>query len=122
MKIHVGIGEIVDKLTILLIKKDNILDPNKLDNINKESEYLNGIVKDLKIDSEDIFQLQDVNKRLWQIEDDIRDKERNKSFDDEFIYLARQVYITNDLRAEIKRKINEKYSSNFIEEKSYSNY
>jgi hypothetical protein len=122
MKIHVGIGEIVDKLTILIIKKENILDPNKLENINKELEYLNGIVKELEIDSEDIFQLQDVNKKLWQIEDSIRDKERNKIFDDEFVYLARQVYITNDLRAEIKRKMNEKYSSDFIEEKSYSEY
>jgi hypothetical protein len=122
MKIHVGIGEIVDKLTILMIKKNNILDTNKLENINKELEYLNGIVKELEIDSEDIFQLQDVNKKLWQIEDSIRDKERNKIFDDEFVYLARQVYITNDLRAEIKRKMNEKYSSDFIEEKSYSEY
>jgi hypothetical protein len=122
MKIHVGTGEIIDKLTILMIKKDNILDPNKLENINKELEYLNGIVKELEIDTEDIFQLQDVNKKLWQIEDDIRDKERNKIFDDEFVYLARQVYITNDLRAEIKRKMNEKYSSDFIEEKSYSEY
>ena len=122
MKIHVGIGEIVDKLSILMIKKNNILDTNKLENINKELEYLNGIVKELEIDSEDIFQLQDVNKKLWQIEDSIRDKERNKIFDDEFVYLARQVYITNDLRAEIKRKMNEKYSSDFIEEKSYSEY
>jgi len=122
MKIDVGIGEIVDKLTILMIKKNNILDTNKLENINKELEYLNGIVKELEIDSEDIFQLQDVNKKLWQIEDSIRDKERNKIFDDEFVYLARQVYITNDLRAEIKRKMNEKYSSDFIEEKSYSEY
>ena len=115
MEIQVGIGEIVDKLTILMIKKDNILDPNKLNNINKELEYLNKIVEKLQIDSESILQLLDVNKKLWQVEDDIRNKERNKIFDDEFIYLARQVYIRNDLRAEIKRKINEKYSSDFIE-------
>jgi hypothetical protein len=122
VEIQVGIGEIVDKLTILMIKKDNILDPNKLNNINKELEYLNKIVEKLQIDSESILQLLDVNKKLWQVEDDIRNKERNKIFDDEFIYLARQVYIRNDLRAEIKRKINEKYSSDFIEEKSYSVY
>jgi hypothetical protein len=122
MKIQVGIGEIVDKLTILMIKKDNILDPNKLNHINKELEYLNKIVEKLQIDKENISQLLDVNKKLWMIEDDIRNKERIKLFDDEFIYLARQVYITNDLRADMKRKINERYSSDFIEEKSYSIY
>jgi len=122
MEIEVGIGEIVDKLTILMIKKDNILDPNKLVNINKELEYLNKIVEKLQIDKNSISQLLDVNKKLWMVEDDIRNKERIKLFDDEFIYLARQVYITNDLRADMKRKINERYSSNFVEEKSYSIY
>jgi hypothetical protein len=122
MEIQVGLGEIIDKLSILMIKKENVVDPIKLNNINKELEYLNRIVESLQIDAEDIFLLKEINKKLWQIEDDIRNKERNKVFDDEFIYLARQVYITNDLRADVKRKINEKYSSDFIEEKSYSEY
>jgi len=122
MEIQVGIGEIVDKLTILMIKKDNILDPNKLDNIKKELDYLEDIIKKLQIVPDDISELLSINQTLWKVEDKIRDKERNKIFDDEFIKLARQVYFTNDLRAEIKRKINEKYSSEFFEEKSYSPY
>jgi len=122
MEIEVGIGEIVDKLSILMIKKEKITDPNKLKNIMKEFIYLDEIVKKLKISDEDVSDFLSVNKKLWQVEDDIREKERNKIFDKEFIELAREVYITNDLRAEIKRKINEKYSSDFIEEKSYSKY
>jgi NADH dehydrogenase/NADH:ubiquinone oxidoreductase subunit G len=122
MEIEVGIGEIVDKLSILMIKKEKITDPNKLKNIMKEFIYLDEIVQKLKISDDDISDFLSVNKKLWQVEDDIREKERNKIFDKEFIELAREVYITNDLRAEIKRKINEKYSSDFIEEKSYSKY
>jgi hypothetical protein len=122
MEIQVSTGEIVDKLTILIIKKDNISNPNKLDNIKKELDYLEDIVKKIQIVPDDISELLSVNLSLWKVEDEIRDKERNKVFDDEFIELARQVYITNDLRAKIKRKINEKYSSNFFEEKSYSPY
>jgi len=83
---------------------------------------LEDIVKKIQIVPDDISELLSVNLSLWKVEDEIRDKERNKVFDDEFIELARQVYITNDLRAKIKRKINEKYSSNFFEEKSYSPY
>jgi hypothetical protein len=63
-----------------------------------------------------------INQKLWKIEDDIRDKERDKTFDDEFVELARAVYFTNDERAKIKKKINIKYGSNFIEEKSYKKY
>jgi protein subunit release factor A len=122
MEIHVSIGEIVDKLSILIIKKNNISDSNKLSNIEKELNYLEGIVKKLQISTDDISELLSINQLLWKVEDEIRDKERNKIFDEEFIELARQVYITNDLRAEIKRRINEKYSSNFFEEKSYSPY
>jgi len=122
MEIEVSTGEIVDKLTILLIKKDNILDPNKLENIKKELNYLESIVRKLQISPEDISELLLVNQVLWKVEDEIRDKERNKIFDQSFIELARKVYITNDSRAEIKRKINKKYSSDFFEEKSYSPY
>ena len=125
MKIEVSHGEIVDKLTILQIKKENITDPSKLDNIVKEYEYLFSVVEnDLSIStsSPEYLELLSVNKDLWVIEDDIRDKERNKQFDDEFIKLARSVYYTNDVRAKIKKEINLKYSSGFVEEKSYSDY
>jgi hypothetical protein len=124
MKIEVSIGEIVDKLSILQIKKDNITDEVKLENINKEYVYLHEIVfLQLKINyNDDYSKLLDVNKSLWIIEDKLRDKERDKSFDDDFIQLARSVYFTNDKRAEIKKEINITYGSLFVEEKSYSNY
>lgn len=124
MKIEVSIGEIVDKLSILQIKKDNITDEVKLENINKEYVYLHEIVfSQLKINyNDDYSKLLDVNKSLWIIEDKLRDKEKNKSFDDDFIQLARSVYFTNDKRAEIKKEINITYGSLFVEEKSYSNY
>ena len=124
MKIEVSIGEIVDKLSILQIKKDNITDEVKLENINKEYVYLHEIVfSQLKINyNDDYSKLLDVNKSLWIIEDKLRDKERDKSFDDDFIQLARSVYVTNDKRAEIKKEINITYGSLFVEEKSYSNY
>jgi hypothetical protein len=125
MNIEVSHGEIVDKLTILQIKKENITDPIKLDNIVKEYNYLLSVVEnDLGIStlSPEYLELLSINKELWIIEDDIRDKERNKEFDDEFIKLARSVYYTNDVRAKIKKEINLKYSSGFVEEKSYQTY
>ena len=125
MKIEISHGEIVDKLTILQIKKTNIIDPIKLDNIVKEYDYLLSVVEnDLGIltESPEYLELLSINKELWVIEDDIRDKERVKEFDDDFIKLARAVYYTNDVRAKIKKEINLKYSSGFVEEKSYSNY
>ena len=125
MKIEVSHGEIVDKLTILQIKKENITDPSKLDNIVKEYDYLLSIVEnDLEISTEspEYLELLSINKELWVIEDDIRDKERQKEFDDDFVKLARAVYYTNDVRAKIKKEINLKYSSGFVEEKSYQSY
>jgi predicted transposase YbfD/YdcC len=123
MEIEVSIGEIVDKLSILRIKKNNITDDNKLVNINKEYDYLyHKVFQELKIGTSDFYEMVMVNEILWTVEDSIRDKERNKQFDQDFIEMARSVYITNDRRAEIKRKINEKYSSEFIEEKSYKPY
>jgi len=125
MKIEVSHGEIVDKLTILQIKKENITDPSKLDNIVKEYNYLLSIVEnDLGISTElpEYLELLSINKELWVIEDDIRDKERIKEFDEDFIKLARSVYYTNDVRAKIKKEINLKYSSGFVEEKSYQSY
>ena len=125
MNIEVSHGEIVDKLTILKIKKENITDPSKLDNIVKEYDYLLSIVEnDLGISTEspEYLELLSINNELWVIEDDIRDKERVKEFDEDFVKLARSVYYTNDVRAKIKKEINIKYSSGFIEEKSYQSY
>ena len=123
MNIKVSIGEIVDKLSILNIKKNNITDESKLFNVITEYDYLYDVVfNQLKIESDDFNNLLLVNESLWKIEDDIRDKERDKVFDIEFIELARTVYTTNDKRAEIKKEINLKYGSLFVEEKSYSNY
>jgi hypothetical protein len=125
MNIEVSHGEIVDKLTILQIKKENIIDPSKLDNIIKEYNYLLSVVEnDLGIStlSPEYLELLSINNELWVIEDDIRDKERVKEFDEDFISLARSVYYTNDVRAKIKKEINLKYSSGFIEEKSYQSY
>jgi hypothetical protein len=124
MNIEISIGEIVDKLSILNIKKDKITDSTKLINVNKEFFYLHEIVfSQLNIDyHEDYLKLLEINKSLWDIEDKLRDKEKNKKFDNEFIELARSVYFTNDKRADLKKHINLKYNSNFIEEKSYAKY
>jgi hypothetical protein len=125
MNIEVSHGEIVDKLTILQIKKENITDPIKLDNIVKEYNYLLSIVENglgISTESSEYLELLSINNELWVIEDDIRDKERIKEFDEDFVKLARAVYYTNDVRAKIKKEINLKYSSGFVEEKSYQSY
>jgi len=123
MQIEISIGEIVDKLSILKIKKDNIFDQVKLSNIIKEFNYLYEVVfNQLQIQFIDYNKLVEVNKLLWKIEDNVRDKEHKKEFDKEFVELARSVYITNDRRANIKKEINIKYNSLFIEEKSYNQY
>jgi len=123
MKIEVSVGEIVDKLSILHIKTKFIKDEEKLNNVKNEYEYLKNIVFDeMKIEPSDFFEMIVVNQNLWKIEDDIREKERKKEFDQEFIELARSVYITNDERARIKKNINLKYKSDFTEEKSYNKY
>ena len=123
MKIEVSIGEVVDKLSILQIKTVYITDESKLVNVKKEYDYLHNIVfNEMKIEVSDFLDLVSVNKRLWEIEDNIRNKELLKEFDDIFIELARAVYITNDERASIKKNINLKYGSLFVEEKSYQKY
>ena len=123
MKIEVSIGEIVDKLSILQIKTRFITDEEKLKNVKTEYDYLYGIVfNEMKIEQSDFFNMVSINQKLWKIEDDIRDKERIKEFDEDFVKLARAVYYTNDVRAKIKKEINLKYSSGFIEEKSYQSY
>lgn len=123
MEIEVSVGEIVDKLSILRIKKNNITDPEKMVNINKEYDYLyHKVFQELKIETSDFYELIMVNEILWGVEDSIRLKEKNKEFDSDFIEMARSVYITNDKRSEIKKRINLKYYSNFVEEKSYKPY
>ena len=121
--IPVSLGELIDKITILEIKKEHIQENKKLRNINKELGSLKKILLDanLHIDSKLINQLKKVNNILWKIEDEIRIKENDKEFDNEFIKLARSVYKENDKRALIKEEINYTYHSELIEEKYYSN-
>ena len=123
--VPVSNGEVIDKYTILLIKKIFIENKEKIDKVNKEIEFLKDLISDLlnKYKIEDEFNnLYEVNKKLWNIEDDIRIKEKNKIFDSKFIELARSVYITNDERSEIKNEINLKTESNIFEVKSYKKY
>jgi hypothetical protein len=119
-------GELIDKITILEIKAEQIVDPAKLVNVRKELDLLaevwrNDAAAAIDIDAERA-RLKQVNQSLWDIEDRIRLKEKAQSFDAEFIELARAVYFQNDDRAAIKREINLKLGSQLIEEKSYQNY
>lgn len=122
MNINVSIGEVVDKWTILSIKALNITDKDKLVNVFKERTYLNTVIEPEILHDSLTDQLLVVNKSLWNVEDRLRDCERNKVFDDHFVQLARSVYILNDKRANIKKEINMKYGSEFVEEKSYQPY
>jgi hypothetical protein len=134
MKIEVSDGEIFDKFTILQIKMNEIKDKAKLVNIEKEYEILHHVTNQIKVN---LFEsdknnaelliklqndLQEVNKELWDIEDDIRNEERNKRFGEEFIRLARAVYVTNDKRCDVKKQINILTKSGLVEEKSYEDY
>ena len=121
MKIEVSIGEILDKISILEIKKNKIKDREKLKNINNE---FNTLVESYPtyIDQLEYKDLLKINSLLWDIEDRLRLKEKNKKFDEEFIKLARDVYFTNDKRSVIKKKINIRLGSDLIEEKSYEDY
>jgi hypothetical protein len=122
----VSYGELIDKMTILQIKLQEIKDDAKLANVRNELELLDATWKNDKASDTDIVdetaRLLAVNQRLWKIEDDIRMKERAQAFDQEFIQLARSVYIENDERAAIKREINVKLGSTLVEEKSYQDY
>ena len=123
MTVEISIGEIVDKLSILQIKKNNIKKTSKLINVVNEFNHLYDVVfTTLNIEKSDYDRLITINEKLWGIEDKLREKESIKSFDGEFIELARLVYFTNDKRAEIKKEINIKYGSNFVEEKNYIKY
>ena len=121
----VSLGELVDKISILHIKNINIKDNEKLKLIREELELLNQTLNK-HIKKNDIQNYLDslieINSKLWVIEDDIRDCERNKKFDQTFIDLARSVYFTNDKRSEIKLEINKKFGSKIIEVKSYEDY
>lgn len=124
MKIDISIGELVDKTTILSIKLVKVKNPDKLINIKHEYELLSRSMKSAGITTNDeiYLQLVKVNQNLWEIEDKIRIKEKDQQFDDEFIKLARSVYIENDKRSEIKKKINIKFGSDIVEEKEYVDY
>ena len=121
----ISLGELVDKISILMIKKKNISDTIKLQHVNKELEFLQKTLK--KYISEDeindyLQKLVNINSKLWNIEDDIRECERNKLFDQTFIDLARSVYFTNDERAKVKNDINKNFGSELVEVKSYEEY
>ena len=122
----ISYGELVDKITILTIKSERISNPEKLKNIYTELQALQKRYADYVGNRIDIPQLQEllkkINEELWDIEDAIRIKERNQEFDDEFIKIARSVYITNDKRCAVKKEIDMLLGSHITEEKSYEEF
>ncbi len=126
IQIDISVGELLDKITILQIKSERIKNDAKLENINKElgilqAQWISSAYKGNDLDK-NVKALKIVNEKLWDIEDQIRTKESQQCFDQEFIELARSVYFTNDERAEIKRELNSQTGSDLVEEKSYSDY
>jgi hypothetical protein len=126
VRVEISIGEFFDKLTILEIKRSRIKDAAKLENIERELNGLNRLLEELPFSrkgvSDEVDELKAINGKLWVIEDELRDKESHRTFDDAFIQLARAVYKNNDRRFEVKKAINRKLGSDFIEEKSYKPY
>ena len=126
LSIPVSVGEIMDKITILEIKAERILDAEKLANVTAELDTLRPLVTHDALNTASIkalvAELKDINEALWDIEDDIREREYAKDFGEAFIALARAVYVTNDKRAEVKKQINLSTGSTLIEEKSYEDY
>ena len=124
--IPISPGELLDKITILEIKSERIESAEKRANVNRELEMLNKVWTDSVTEDPTIAELRSklksINEELWDIEDDIRDEERNKRFGDRFIELARAVYVTNDKRADAKKDINIHLKSDIVEEKSYQDY
>jgi len=124
--VPVSFGELLDKIAILQIKSERIRDPAKLANVRRELDALNATWRAhpaSQVGIDDLLAaLHRVNEALWDIEDDIRDKERAGEFDDEFVRLARAVYVTNDERARVKKEINLRLGSDYVEEKSYADY
>ena len=126
INVPISVGELLDKITILQIKSKAIKDNNQLKNIQRELRELED-VRDRYVPHNDelleLFnKLGEVNQKLWNIEDDIRVCEKNKLFEDKFIQLARSVYFTNDIRANIKKEMNLLTGSELVEEKSYEDY
>mgnify|MGYP000409521771 FL=1 len=123
INVPISVGELIDKITILEIKKDKLKNL-KLKNILKELSFLRAVLEknSIFIPDEIYFQLKSINLKLWDIEDKIRIKEKNKEFDNEFIELARSVYLNNDRRSETKKELNIMFNSEIIEEKSYEKY
>ena len=126
IKVEISYGEFLDKLSILEIKSERIKDAAKLENINRELTLLRALWQTDPKSSIDIeaemSEMKVINETLWQIEDDIRDKERARCFDEAFIELARAVYYRNDERSDVKRRLNKKLGSQLVEEKSYADY
>tara|TARA_B100001057_G_scaffold412907_1_gene429229 strand:- start:885 stop:1274 length:390 start_codon:yes stop_codon:yes gene_type:complete len=127
VQINISVGELIDKITILQIKKEKITNLEKVEKVSYELQLLenslNSFEKSKKNELENLMiELKKINQKLWVIEDDIRLLEKNKKFDNNFIGLARSVYITNDERFEIKNKINRLFSSDIEEVKSYEEY
>ena len=126
--IHVPVspGEVLDKITILEIKSERMDDPEKIANVRRELELLRASWREHVDDDETVThihaKLKAINEELWEIEDDIRDKERAREFDEVFISLARAVYVTNDKRANAKKELNLYLGSEIVEEKSYKDY
>ena len=124
--VEVSVGELLDKISILEIKKEKIKDPNKLEFINKEHLILkNQLDKSVKKTEklEKLFQsLKEINAKLWVIEDEKRQCEKDKKFDEKFIKLSRDVHFFNDDRAKIKLEINSHTGSSIREIKEYTNY
>ena len=126
IQVPISPGELLDKITILQIKSERIDDPAKLANVNTELQLLTRVWEASVAADDQIAtltaRLKSINEALWEIEDDIRDEERNKRFGERFIELARAVYVTNDERAEAKKQVNLHLNSNIVEEKSYKDY
>ncbi len=122
--VPISVGELVDKITILRIKQRKITDSAKLINIVAELDALKAVAKEhnIGLDAAEVADLESVNMRLWDIEDDIRQEERDKNFGERFVELARAVYVTNDQRFEAKSKVNDLFGSELREEKSYESY
>lgn len=119
-------GELLDKITILEIKSERMSGEEKLRNVRLELSLLNGTWTRSVAEDDTVqrihSELKNINEALWEIEDDIRDKEKVREFDQKFIDLARSVYVTNDKRANAKKELNIYLGSEILEEKSYQDY
>ena len=122
----ISAGELIDKITILQIKLEQLTDAGKLDNVRHELDQLTRIRTQSKLDNDELslleMQLLEINRELWQVEDDLREREQARDFSAGFVELARLVYKLNDQRSALKKKINETTGSSIVEEKSYVSY